>query len=639
MTLPWQGTTEEISSVDDSRYETPGGAQSKVNVSQEYLLHLLKLAVTGLSNGSEAAIARYSTPYDITYDWLKDRLDAADEREVSLNSRMLNFGVASFYGVLPHDTADATAILNAYFALLKTNGHKYAYFDKPGTYVVNGELTNARDLILIGNAQIKTSVSENYFIKISPFTQFNGRYNPTPNNPDTFKGFYNALLKGSAINVAVWGDSISTGGNDCINISYNSGGVGALPMAPNGLTEDDCYYYRLIDELTDSFMSSTFNFYNRSGGGANLSQWQQSVTFNGVTKAWIEHIKDTSPDLVIIGFGMNMTTFIEAKTYKYYLKSVIDYILENFTKIPSIALITTPRPCVSIEDMWGSYETQMATDMTAYQSRKYGSERGCYIIDVSHISNVLRSGTDFTKPILREFTNEEIQSSRSGNFGTNGSEYTFINENQYMNLNVGLKDFTLDFYVKFSGFPASSENLWIDFNSLDGVNNTLLIIPNTPTNKASINAYPDIADSEHFNTSAFYDDVVNWNNSVYKHIRIEKRDDVLNIYVNSTRVLRCRVNLNNIPGKINLKKSSGSMGTITIQSIRLFGAEYPQYTPTLTDFEMWGKHIFGEYSTKPTGGNGVNHPTPIGVSKVYHTAIKEFINDLRTYSSTRYINV
>ncbi|OMD66006.1 hypothetical protein BSK62_13135 [Paenibacillus odorifer] len=82
MTLPWRGTTPEIASEDDSRYETPGGAQNKVNVSQEYLLHLLKLAVTGLSNGSEAAIARYSTPYNITYDWLKDRLDAADTRDI-----------------------------------------------------------------------------------------------------------------------------------------------------------------------------------------------------------------------------------------------------------------------------------------------------------------------------------------------------------------------------------------------------------------------------------------------------------------------------------------------------------------------------------------------------------------------------
>ena len=49
MTLPWQGTTPEISAEDDSRYETPGGAQEKVDVFQYYLLHLLNMVVTGLS--------------------------------------------------------------------------------------------------------------------------------------------------------------------------------------------------------------------------------------------------------------------------------------------------------------------------------------------------------------------------------------------------------------------------------------------------------------------------------------------------------------------------------------------------------------------------------------------------------------
>jgi hypothetical protein len=81
MTLPWRGTTPEIANEVDSRYETPGGAQNKVDTAYYALLHLLKLAVTGLSDGSEAAIARYSTPYGTTYDWLKDRLDAADTRE------------------------------------------------------------------------------------------------------------------------------------------------------------------------------------------------------------------------------------------------------------------------------------------------------------------------------------------------------------------------------------------------------------------------------------------------------------------------------------------------------------------------------------------------------------------------------
>jgi len=119
MTLPWRGTTPEIASEDDSRYETPGGAQNKVNVSQEYLLHLLKLAVTGLSNGSEAAIARNSTPYGITYDWLKDRLDAADKRDISVEKNLGSSSVNVKSPPIPLNAAigdnvadDGTAIQN-----------------------------------------------------------------------------------------------------------------------------------------------------------------------------------------------------------------------------------------------------------------------------------------------------------------------------------------------------------------------------------------------------------------------------------------------------------------------------------------------------------------------------------------------
>ncbi|OMD92713.1 hypothetical protein [Paenibacillus odorifer] len=94
MTLPWRSnTTPEIAAEVDSRYETPGGAQNKVDTAYDTLLNLLKLAVNGMSDGSEAAIARNSTPYGITYDWLKDRLDAADVKHIQLSSDVGYLGV------------------------------------------------------------------------------------------------------------------------------------------------------------------------------------------------------------------------------------------------------------------------------------------------------------------------------------------------------------------------------------------------------------------------------------------------------------------------------------------------------------------------------------------------------------------
>lgn len=143
MTLPWQSsTTPEISAEVDSRYETPGGAQNKVNVSQDYLLHLLKLAVTGLSDGSEAAIARYSTPYDVTYDWLKDRLDAADQRFI--NRRIFN---AEDYGVFDGITDNAAAVTSAIAAMPSTGGILLI----PATCILNTTVTVNKTLTIMGN--------------------------------------------------------------------------------------------------------------------------------------------------------------------------------------------------------------------------------------------------------------------------------------------------------------------------------------------------------------------------------------------------------------------------------------------------------------------------------------------------------
>lgn len=146
MTLPWRGTTPEISSEADSRYETPGGAQNKVNVSQEYLLHLLKLAVTGLSDGSEAAIARYSTPYDITYDWLKDRLDAADQREINRKEyNVRNFGAKGDYNHLTGmGTDDTQSFKDAYNVAKLTNG---VVIIPQGNYLVDSSQINVDAMV------------------------------------------------------------------------------------------------------------------------------------------------------------------------------------------------------------------------------------------------------------------------------------------------------------------------------------------------------------------------------------------------------------------------------------------------------------------------------------------------------------
>lgn len=94
-----------------------------------------------------------------------------------------NVAIASAYGVNSSIGAvDATALLNGMFALVKAAGKRVIYFDVPHTYVVTGDLTNARDLILVGDgAKIKSTNLKNYFIQIADANNaYNGWFNSYP---------------------------------------------------------------------------------------------------------------------------------------------------------------------------------------------------------------------------------------------------------------------------------------------------------------------------------------------------------------------------------------------------------------------------------------------------------------------------
>lgn len=144
MSVPWRNnTSEDISSEDDSNYETPGGAQNKVDIAYNDLLNLLKLAVTGMSDGSEAAIARNSTPYGITYDWLVDRLNASDTRFKNLEIYNVEDYGTTFDGV----TDNSPAVASAISAMPSTGGVLLI----PTTCIINTTVTVNKTVKIIGN--------------------------------------------------------------------------------------------------------------------------------------------------------------------------------------------------------------------------------------------------------------------------------------------------------------------------------------------------------------------------------------------------------------------------------------------------------------------------------------------------------
>jgi len=568
-----------------------------------------------------------------TFPNLKARSDSVDAQ---MANNVQQQGIASGFGVDENiGTNDATLLLNNYFAALKAKGIKYANFDKSHTYKVSGVLTNARDLILIGIGKIASSNLANYFINICPtLSSYNGKYNSLNFNKLQSSQFSNAFLANRNIVIGIIGDSLSTGGQDCTNISYNNinGANNSMEQGPNSLTSGDSYYQRFMDLLTTKFKDKTFDIYNRAIGGTSIQEWNTSKTFNTVTKNWIDHLKDTKCDLLLIGWGMNQTNFASAKEFKYYLKTLLDYVNANFSPVPTIVLVTSPRPILSLDDSWGATENQQAIDMTANTMRTYGLERGYYVVDVNKLSNLKRTGKVYQNPYMKAISQSyaETDALITGTFTVNGYTYQIQNSSAEMIIPMNEKSFVIAFDVKFNGFVEGDENLQIQYNfSSLGVSNLLMLRPFS-SGIAKIDSYSDVSDVAHFTSATkTYQTVANWNDDIFRRITIEKRDDILDVFIDGHRILRDRIQICDFPGEIRLTKNAGSVGIITLQSIALYKGEYKQYLPSLSENEMFGLHEYGIYSTKsPYGGNGVNHPSTIALEEVYTPVLNEFINDL-----------
>jgi hypothetical protein len=571
-------------------------------------------------SGPEVAAARGG------YDTLGDRLNASDAQMATNLQLMKNLFIASYYGVGSNiGTSDATTALNDLFAAAKEAGRKYVYFDQPHTYNVTGDLTNARDLILIGDgAKIKSGNPKNYFIQISPSTgYFNGKYNSYPEYDNLFKTVATAI-KNKAVNVTIWGDSISTGGSDVLGVKYGANSSGTTVQSPTNLTPSDSYYTRLIDMLTAKFPEVTFNFYNRSVGGASIQATDSDQTFNGVTKNWMAHIKDTNPDLLIIAFGMN-TYLALSQSFRFCMDRITNYINANFTaKHPSIAWVTTPRPTLALEDEWGGFDEQLSRHMAAYCTRYSGMLKGGYIIDVNRVSDMLRTGTDFTRPILKSV---DLTGKITGTYTESEGIYTMDAEGETLNISEITSDFVLEFEINFG--TVAGGNLWFGYNRLAGIESLILILSNL-SGFGGVHSYANYADSFHFPSGTMvYNDQLPWNDGTWRSFRIEKRSEIVEVYVNGARVIRDIAAINNLPGTIHMDMNGTGSAIYKIRNITLFKADYRQYMPLLTEDEMYGPHIYGDYTTKTEiGGNGANHPSTIGLEEVYCTALKEFVEDL-----------
>ncbi|MDE7395266.1 MAG: fibronectin type III-like domain-contianing protein [Clostridiales bacterium] len=140
-------------------------------------------------------------------------------------------------------------------------------------------------------------------IAVTYFHKGKGNYTVPPTQSEKFKLFLGKLAKGAHVNIAVLGDSISDG--------CNASGFFKKKLKPCMPT----YFGMLGDYIKAKYAHADVQTVNYSVGGKN-SHW-------GVTQT--DRVAALSPDLVILGFGMNDgSSYIDEEAYYENMLQMVD---------------------------------------------------------------------------------------------------------------------------------------------------------------------------------------------------------------------------------------------------------------------------------------------------------------------------
>lgn len=584
-------------------------------------------------SGPEVAAARNG------YSTLGDRLDSSDAQLADKPNKGSLFSSVKDYEAYGDGVAnDSQAIISA------CNNNELVILPE-GEYLATDSLTSTYKSRLVGSGKITGKNTDNWFVNVSkPFASFSERINSYGIQATGTKPFRQTNLAFSQnrdINVCFWGDSISVTGNTIgpskfkSKMSANNGSLGKA-YAPDGVTKEDSYVLKFMDMMMQQFPDKSFNMYNYAIGGTILTEWNQNKTFEATTKAWIDFVKDASPDLLVIGFGMNHSSAISSAGFSYNQKKVMDYIKANFNPIPDVVFVTTPR-CIYIPGNadWGTFLHQALRMNAANTCRTMALEQGAYVADVGRLSDIKRIGLDYLKPISKKVDLSKFTVQLTGVTDNGNGTYSFSPNGKMILKDRYMKDFTLRLTLEFNVSNAGSENdFTIHFNKLDSgqTDNRCVINPKTTT-VATLNSYLRIGDYQDWtNDGGFQTGGYNFGSSLEGQdivLTISKKNNVVDYKygIDELRVIRDIADVVDAPGWIQLAYSSGN-GCL-LKGIEIFEADYPNYSQTITDDQMYGGYASGDYGVKqPYGGNGVNHPSSIGVQEIYTPCMAELVEDI-----------
>jgi hypothetical protein len=382
--------------------------------------------------------------------------------------------------------------------------------------------------------------------------------------------------------VVLIGDSIST---------YFANSIGRSDM----LTEV------LRTTLENQF--GAINFYNRAIGGTQFSslfnsQYQTYIPWyaGSPTVNWIDMVRNLSPDLVVMSFGMNDGAGIQT----FYLKAAIDA-MQGWTKVPSIVMATNLVPSPASTAFPDGQAGQESRDKSAGLVRTYAKFRNVGLLDVHRKDCMVRDGYDPVSSILT--IGDSINASIVGG----------------RNFCVGTKkviDFKARVYLDSTALLGGTNYITIKTGS--GANDFLQVI-RTLSTTLTFALYAGGVDSIGVAASTITYTLAA---GVACHFVVERSNDQVVVYVDTDS----QFGTFNAPLFTSKLVALGSEYYPTIQdnagtvlsSVGYSYGEQRTNVPSVTNSLLWGD---GTLPFDQHGGSGYNHPGGFAASHIYRPLI------------------
>jgi hypothetical protein len=395
----------------------------------------------------------------------------------------------------------------------------------------------------------------------------------------------------TALTMVITGDSLTTFGPD--------------------VSGTDGLYLRITSKIQEENPGITFTFYGRGISGQTWAQLDGVANtsypiadaypwYTDDTRDWLDYISDLSPDYVLVSSGMNdRENFSRIKMESAIAK------IEAFGA--DVVLATNFVPCLSPDPTYaqfGEFIGQEGRDYVAGYERTYAQFHDYPLIDINRTFNIIRDG--------RDILNTSFISNDFITFGTDSAYEAAVGDS--------CRDFVLECDIATGAWTNSDP---VSLKVGPNVNNLIHIADQGGFLKfkfyrgdGSPNVYADVVSDIATPTVA----------GERCEITV-KGGDFYFRFIQTSPGLKAGIQ----PFHNKLIRHGGVFqpqigyylqATGPLANMRFSKGVEEQFLPLHTDVELWGETNTSIGQKPVTGGNGVQHPSALGISAVYGAHFK-----------------